>query len=89
MEPAPSAADVVQKLLTEVRLLRVENQRLGAAFEELRAKVGRPDPRLDSQEAEIQRLRGELAAAREQRDVVSEGLRQAVVRLRAALLDRK
>ena len=86
MAPAQPAVDVVQKLLGEVRGLKVEIHRLQAELEEANQKVGRPDPRLKSQEVEINRLRTELAVAREQRDVVTEGLRRAADRLRTALL---
>ena len=89
MTPPQPAADVVQKLLGELRLLKVENQKLHAEVEELRARVGKPDPRLQIQEAQIQRLRGDLAAARDQRDVVTDGLRQAIDRLAAALAEPK
>ena len=89
MAPPPPAADVVQKLLGELRLLKVENEKLRAEVEELRARVGKPDPRLQSQEEQIQRLRGDLAAARDQRDVVTDGIRQAIDRLTAALAEPK
>ncbi len=89
MAPSQPAADVVQKLLGELRLLKVENQKLRGEVEELRARVGKPDPRLQGQEAQIQRLRGDLAAARDQRDVVTDGIRQAIDRLTAALAEPK
>jgi len=85
LAPAQPAAEVVQKLLGEVRGLKVEIRRLQAELEDANQKVGRPDPRLKAQEAEISRLRSELAAAREQRDVVTEGLRRAAERLRTVL----
>ena len=81
MEPGP-AADVVQKLLADVRRLKVENLALHARLGELESRIGSPDPRLASQEAEIKRLRGELAQARAQRDTVSAGIRAAIERLR-------
>lgn len=84
MEPTP-AADVVQKLLAEVRRLKVENESLRAHASDLEHRVGRPDPRIGAHEAEIRRLRTELAVARDQRDIVSAGIRIVIERVRAVL----
>ena len=77
-------ASIVQDLQTQLRDVRVENARLRMELQEVRSKVGRPDPRLRLVEQENSRLREELAAARTARDALDAGLRAALDRLEAA-----
>ncbi len=75
------ASDVVQKLQAELRERRVEAERLRLEADDLRAKVGKPDPRLERLEVENRRLREELAETRDQRDELLHGVRAAVEKL--------
>ncbi|MGH7902624.1 MAG: hypothetical protein ACREPA_00660 [Candidatus Dormibacteraceae bacterium] len=79
---AEPKGDVIQSLLADNRTLKIEAQRLRLEAEELRARFGRPDPRLETLEAENRRLREELAGARTDRDALGEGIAAALDRLR-------
>jgi uncharacterized coiled-coil DUF342 family protein len=78
------ASDVVQKLQAELRASRVEVERLRLEANDHRAMVGKPDPRLERLEAEVRRLREELAETRDQRDELLSGVRAAVDKLEKA-----
>ena len=71
----------VQRLMDEKMRLAVELERLKLDTAEIRASQGRPDPRLTAVEAENRRLRQELETARAERDVLREGVREAIQRL--------
>ena len=75
------ASDVIQKLQAELRERRVEAERLRIEAADLRAMVGKPDPRLVRLEAEVRRLREELAETRDQRDELFAGVRSALDKL--------
>lgn len=80
--PDTPASGVIQKLQAELRERRVEAERHRLAADELRARVGKPDPQLKRLEVEVQRLREELAETRAQRDMLLTGVRDAVDKLR-------
>lgn len=77
-KPGPVAGSpdepIVQQLLAERRELKVVAERLRLEIRDLSARVGRPDPRLRSLEAENRRLRDELASARNERDHYREAV---------------
>jgi predicted nuclease with TOPRIM domain len=73
----------VQRLLTEKRELMVTVERLRLELAEIQARAGKPDPRLARLEDENRRLRAELAAVREERDGLREGVQEALDRLQA------
>ena len=77
----PPDEPVVQQLLAERRELKVTAERLRLELAELRGRIGKPDPRLRSLEAENHRLREELELARGERDQLREGVADAVSRL--------
>lgn len=62
----------------------MELERLRIETKDVRERSGRADPRLQRLERENERLRGELARAREERDVYEEGVRAALEQLRKA-----
>jgi predicted nuclease with TOPRIM domain len=82
--PPANATDhnVVQDLLAQLRSLKVENERLRLESQEAKARIGKPDPRLERLEQENRRLREELAAARSERDALSEAVASCVARLK-------
>ena len=82
--PQNPASDVIQKLQAELRDRRVEAERLRLDADDLRARVGKPDPRLRRLEVEVQRLRDELTEARQQRDELLLGVRSALGKLGAS-----
>jgi hypothetical protein len=82
--PKAPAESLVQELLGQTRQLKIENEKLRIELRELRAGVGRPDPRLRQLEAENQRLREELNAARESRDELREAVNDAVGKMKEA-----
>ena len=75
------AAGVIQQLQAELRAARIEVQRHKLESEELRRRVGKPDPRVERLEAELKRFREELAEVRDQRDELLAGVREAVAQL--------
>ena len=82
--PENPASEVIQKLQAELRQRRVEAERHRIEADDLRAKVGKPDPRLERLEKEVRRLREELIATRDQRDELLLGVRAAVEKLEKA-----
>lgn len=74
----------MQRLLAEKRELMVANERLRLEVAEIQGRAGKPDPRLARLEDENRRLRAELAAVREDRDGLREGVQEALDRLQAA-----
>ena len=72
---------VVQQLLAERRDLKVTAERLRLELAELRGRIGKPDPRLRTLEAENGRLREELEMARAERDHLRKGVGEAVQKL--------
>jgi chromosome segregation ATPase len=83
MSPSKAADQgVVQDLLAQVRSLKVENERLRLESNEAKARIGKPDPRLERLENENRRLRDELAAARAERDALNEGIASLLGRLK-------
>ena len=64
------------------RELRIEVERLKLENTDLKARVGKPDPQLGRQAAELARLRAELQAARDERDQLLAGVRAALEQLR-------
>ena len=83
MPPSKTADQgVVQDLLAQVRSLKVENERLRLESNEAKARIGKPDPRLERLENENRRLRDELAAARVERDALNEGIASLLGRLK-------
>ena len=83
MPPSKTADQgVVQDLLAQVRSLKVENERLRLESNEAKARIGKPDPRLERLENENRRLRDELAAARAERDALNEGIASLLGRLK-------
>ena len=72
----PSQPPLVQQLLAERRELMVEVERLRLRTAEMVA-----DPRVGQLQAEVARLRALLEQAREERDRLLQGVRQAVDRL--------
>jgi len=79
--PEPS---LVQELLAERRELKVANERLRLDVADMKAAAGKPDPRLRALEEENRRLREQLAAAREERDSLREGVREALEEMKRA-----
>ena len=82
--PPKPEPGLVQELLAERRQLTVELERARLELREIRAGVGRPDPRLRSLEDENRRLREQLAAAREERDALREGVESALAEIKRA-----
>lgn len=78
----PQPPDVVQKLLAEIRELRVQVERHRLDAEEARGRVGRPDPRLAQLEREVARLRAELSVTREERDALLAGVRDVLAEMK-------
>ncbi|HEV2953353.1 MAG TPA: hypothetical protein VG015_04630 [Candidatus Dormibacteraeota bacterium] len=72
--------EVVQKLLGEVRDLKVERERLLLELTDIRQRNAGPDPNLRKLEQEIKRLRVELEIARGDRDTLREGILEALDR---------
>ena len=73
--------EYVQSLLAEIRRLKVELERVKLETKEARARGSRPDPRLDLLERENRRLRDELQRARDERDELELGVREALTQL--------
>lgn len=82
--PPTEAASLVQQLLAEKRELMVACERMRLELEEIQARSGKPDPRVQRLEEENRRLRVELAAAREEKSELERGLAAAVDRLSRA-----
>ncbi|MEO9006523.1 MAG: hypothetical protein ABI401_05330 [Candidatus Dormibacter sp.] len=85
--PHNPVSDVVQKLQADLRESRVRAERFRLETEDLRAKVGKPDPRLARLETEVRRLREELNGVRDQRDDLLLGVRAALEKLERARMD--
>jgi uncharacterized coiled-coil DUF342 family protein len=85
--PDNPVSDVVQKLQGELRESRVEAARLRLETDDLRAKVGKPDPKLARLEGEVRRLREELNETRDQRDELLMGVRSALEKLERVAVD--
>ena len=79
--PDNPVSDVIQKLQAELRERRVEAERNRLEADDLRARVGKPDPRLQRLEGEVLRLREQLAEARQERDELISGVRSALAKL--------
>lgn len=87
-EPKKPADSLVQELLAERRELKVQLERARMEVEEARAGSSGPDPRVKTMEAEIERLRHQLATTRaeagqwrEERDALREGIEKALEHL--------
>lgn len=65
-----------------MRELRVQVERHRLEAEEARGRVGKPDPRLQPLEREVARLRTELAAARQERDALLQGVRDVLAEMK-------
>jgi chromosome segregation ATPase len=79
--PDSPTAGVVQDLQAKLRAARVEVERHKLEADDLRRRVGKPDPRLARLEAELRRVREELAAIRDERDQLLAGVRAALAQL--------
>lgn len=79
--PTGPDPEVVQRLLAERRELMIVVERLRLTLDEARASERGPDPRIARLEAEVRRLREELAAAAAEVDVLREGVLRALARL--------
>jgi chromosome segregation ATPase len=87
-EPKKPAESLVQELLTERRELKVLLERARLELAETRQGSSGPDPRLKELEAEVERLRHQLATARadatllrEERDELRDGVEKAMQQL--------
>ena len=87
-EQKKPADSLVQQLLAERRELKVMLERARMEVEEARAGSSGPDPRVKAMEAEIERLRHQLATTRaeagqwrEERDALREGIEKALEQL--------
>jgi len=90
-EQKKPAESLVQQLLAERRELKVLLERARLEVEEARAGSTGPDPRVKAMEAEIERLRHQLATARAEvnllrteRDELRDGIVRAIAQLNAA-----
>ena len=84
-EPTKPSESLVQQLLTERRELKVAVERLKLDLNEATASTAQPDSRVQDFQAEIERLRYQLASARaeagamrEQRDELRLGVERAM-----------
>lgn len=87
-EPKRPADSLVQELLAERRELKVMLERVRMELAEARAGADGPDPRVNVLEAEIERLRHQLATSRaeagllrEERDELRTGIEKALEQL--------
>lgn len=74
-------ATVVQDLQAQLRAARIDAERHKLEADDLRRRVGKPDPRLERLEVELRRVREELASIRDERDELLAGVRQALTQL--------
>ncbi|TMF43020.1 MAG: hypothetical protein E6I23_12315 [Chloroflexi bacterium] len=84
-EPKKPAESLVQGLLAEKRELKVLLERARMELEEARQGATGPDPRVKDLDAEVERLRHQLATARaeatllrEERDELRAGIEKAL-----------
>ena len=84
-EPKKPAESLVQGLLAEKRELKVLLERARMELEEARQGASGPDPRVKDLDAEVERLRHQLATARaeatllrEERDELRAGIEKAL-----------
>jgi chromosome segregation ATPase len=75
------AAGVIQQLQAELRAAKIESERHKLEADDLRKRVGKPDPRVERLEAELRRIREEIAELRSERDSLLFGVRQALSQL--------
>lgn len=87
-EPKKPAESLVQELLTERRELKVLLERARMELAEAREGVAGPDPRMKDLDAEVERLRHQLATARaeatllrEERDELRAGIEKTLQQL--------
>jgi chromosome segregation ATPase len=87
-EPKKPAEALVQDLLTERRELKVMIERMRLELADVRAGASGPDPRVKDMDAEIERLRHQLATSRaeagqlrEERDELRGGIEHALDQL--------
>lgn len=87
-EPKKPAESLVQGLLAEKRELKVLLERARMDLEEARQGASGPDPRVKDLDAEVERLRHQLATARaeatllrEERDELRAGIEKALEQL--------
>ncbi len=84
-EPKKPAESLVQQLLTERRELKVLLERVRMELAEAREGATGPDPKMKDLEAEVERLRHQVATARgeanvlrEERDELRAGIEAAI-----------
>jgi chromosome segregation ATPase len=84
-EPTKPSDSLVQQLLAERRELKVALERMRLELAELSRTASGPDPRVRGLEAEVERLRYQLASARaevgnlrDERDALVTGVERAL-----------
>jgi chromosome segregation ATPase len=87
-EPTKPSESLVQQLLAERRELKVAVERMRLELGEAKTTASGPDPRVHELEAEVERLRYQLASTRaelgqlrEERDELLHGVEQAIEQL--------
>jgi predicted nuclease with TOPRIM domain len=87
-QPQPEPADgsaIVQQVLAERRELMISNERLRLELDDLKARQGKPDPKVRRLEEENRQLREELATARAQLERLEDAVHHVVDDMRKSL----